>query len=1371
MSARTRFIARVTLAYAVLATVWIFFSDQMLTHVGDVSTAIELATLKGLAFIGLTSAMLVIALLRAPPPALAETRDFDGLSAAAATGRRPRAPIAVLLILTAAIVGIGIVTYRTQVAMTREAAVQQLETIVKANVHDVERWLDERRGNARQLSGNIAVARLVARWRETGTERDRDSIIGLMNSVRDSYRLGEVELWDPEGNRLLQTGGGIPGTESVRASVIDAVAKGTVTFATGRFGEDDYAIRMFAPLPIRSGVSVGVLVFDLRPEHQVAAVMNPWPIRSASGETIMSRRDGDWITTVSELRHRGAQILNRSPVHDDPRLVGIQAYSGKTRILDGIDYRGVPVLAAAQPVPGTPWLLLAKIDQAEVLASLHDLGRNTILLTLAALATTMAIIGLMWQRQQLRTALTEVTQARAIEAAEMRFKATFEQAAVGIAHVGFDNRFQRVNQRLCEILGYGRDELLTKRLVDVRHPLDEGGEDDVTRRIVAGEIDNFNSEKRHVRKDGSVVWLAITTSLAAEPDGTPSYLIMVLEDISARIADKEALRKSEERFQLAMRGTNDGIWDTDLVTGTIHWSPRCAAMLGYPDAELVLDEPSWMQHVHPDDQPAVAEHRREFIAGRQDRYEIEYRLRHQDGRWIDVLSRGFLMRDADGTPVRAVGTHVDISGRKAIEQALRERVNLHEYLARIADSLPGAIVSLRKQSDGTLSMPFASSRLYEISGHHPADVREDAEPLFARVHPEDIDRIRHGFAASAQAMTPWHDECRIVHPDKGVIWVEGHTTPEREADGSILWHGFVHDITERRRHEEKLRQAMTVFESTHEGVVITDTQGNILTVNPAFTGITGYAEGDILGRNMRLLQSGVHDRGFYQKFWHSVTTAGFWQGEIWNRRKDGEVFPAWLGISIVKGANGAAVGYVGTFTDLTRIKQSETQLEHLAHYDPLTDLPNRLLLRSRIDHAVARARRNGSRGAFLFFDLDRFKTVNESFGHRIGDEVLRSAAKRLLERLRDIDTVARLGGDQFGILLEDLAGAEEAARVAESLIAYLREPFEIANGCEAYIGASIGITLFPADGEDADHLLQNAELALQEAKAAARGTAVFYTSLLTSAARTRLELDASLRRALDCGEFTLHYQPLVGIDGERIKGVEALLRWAGPGGGDGVTMVPPSLFIPIAEETGLIVPLGEWVLRTACTQMKAWRDAGIQLDTVAVNLSPVQFLRPDLPERVADILAETGLSARALELEITEGVLVDATEESLARLARLKALGVRLAIDDFGTGYSSLGYLKRMPIDKVKIDKSFTAGLPDDAADAKIVMAVISLAHSLRLEVLAEGVETAAQLTFLRRHGCDSAQGFLFSKPVPGSEIAAVVAAAKPTDLAARPSR
>jgi diguanylate cyclase (GGDEF)-like protein/PAS domain S-box-containing protein len=559
------------------------------------------------------------------------------------------------------------------------------------------------------------------------------------------------------------------------------------------------------------------------------------------------------------------------------------------------------------------------------------------------------------------------------------------------------------------------------------------------------------------------------------------------------------------------------------------------------------------------------------------------------------------------------------------------------------------------------------------------------------------------------------------------------------------------DITERRKAEVNLRRAAAFFSSTHEGVMVTDPDGNLVAVNPAFTAVTGFAEREVVGQNPRLLKSDYHDRDFFQTMWRDLLATGGWQGEIWNRRRNGEVFPGLLTISAVRDEEGRVANYVGVLADMTRLKNSETQLEFLVHHDALTGLPNRLLLMSRLDHVVERARRLVQCGALLFLDIDSFKTINDSLGPVAGDDLLKVVSRRMRQRLKEMDTLARLGGDEFAVLLEDIRGPAQAAEVARDLLAVLAAPVSLPESHEVYVTASIGISLFPDDGENALQLVQHADAALYRAKASGRNTHRFYTLELTHAANERLELEAALRRALEAGEFVVYYQPLVSMEERRILGVEALVRWNRAGG----ELVLPARFIPLTEETGLIVPLGEWVLREACRQMKAWLDEGMDLGTLAVNLSPTQFRQPDLRYRVEAALAETGLEARFLELEITEGSLMEEGRENDTTLAALKGAGVRIAVDDFGTGYSSLAYLKRLPLDKLKIDMSFVRDLPRDPADVAIVTTIIGMARNLGLEVVAEGVENPQQYEFLRDRGCDTGQGFLFSRPLPADELTA----------------
>jgi len=558
------------------------------------------------------------------------------------------------------------------------------------------------------------------------------------------------------------------------------------------------------------------------------------------------------------------------------------------------------------------------------------------------------------------------------------------------------------------------------------------------------------------------------------------------------------------------------------------------------------------------------------------------------------------------------------------------------------------------------------------------------------------------------------------------------------------------DITERRRNEEKLRLAAKVIENTQEGVMVTDSASRILSVNKAFCAITGYSEAEVIGATPAILRSGRHDAAFYQALWETLRDKGSWQGEVWNRGKTGEVFPEWLSISTVHDELGRVANYVGVFSDISQIKHSEAQLEYLAHHDSLTDLPNRALFQSRLGHAIHVARRHEQHLALLFLDVDGFKNINDSLGHPAGDELLQSIARRMTEHLRAVDTLARLGGDEFVILLENLRDSREAAIVAQNVLDLFNKPFRLASGQDVFIGASIGISLFPedaGDAEDATQLVRNADAALYQAKAQGRNTYRFYTEALTRFANERLRLESSLRRALEHGEFVLHYQPQISIRDGGLIGAEALVRWQSPEG----ELIPPARFIPVAEETGLIRPLGEWVLRTACAQFRAWNEAGLPGLALAVNLSSRQFEQRDLAACLGGILAETRFPAERLELEITESAIMAQGEQAIDTLGQLKRLGVTLSIDDFGTGYSSLAYLKRFAVDKLKIDQSFIRDIPHNLNDKEIAATIIAMARNLKLHVLAEGVETEEQLAFLRLHGCDAFQGYLFSPAVPAA--------------------
>jgi diguanylate cyclase (GGDEF)-like protein/PAS domain S-box-containing protein len=563
------------------------------------------------------------------------------------------------------------------------------------------------------------------------------------------------------------------------------------------------------------------------------------------------------------------------------------------------------------------------------------------------------------------------------------------------------------------------------------------------------------------------------------------------------------------------------------------------------------------------------------------------------------------------------------------------------------------------------------------------------------------------------------------------------------------WHaiGIMRDITERHLAEVQLRIAATAFEA-QEGIIITDADQTILRVNRAFSDISGYAAEEAVGQTPRLLQSHRHDVAFYQRMWQAILADGFWQGEIWNRRKSGEIYPEWLNVTAVRSEQGDITHYVGTLTDITARKAAEKQIEHLAYYDLLTQLPNRRLLRDRLQQALAGSIRSQRTGALLFIDLDNFKIINDTCGHDVGDQLLVEVARRLGGCVRVGDTVARPGGDEFVIMLDDLSdNPQEAATLAKDIggkiLSALNQPYALA-GRVHHSTPSIGIALFANSGDTVDELLKKADIAMYQAKSAGRNTLRFFDPEMQATLATRAVLEAALRLGIVRSQFVLHYQAQVDGHG-RILGAEALLRWEHPERG----MVSPAQFIPLAEETGLILPIGQWVLEAACALLRDWAADPRTRDLyLAVNVSGRQFRQADFVAQVGLALANGGAPASRLKLELTESVVLDDIEDSIGKMQALKRLGVGFSMDDFGTGYSSLSYLTRLPLDQLKIDQSFVRNLPDNANDAVIVQTIITMARSLGLAVIAEGVETEAQRQFLDRNGCPTCQGYLFSKPV-----------------------
>jgi diguanylate cyclase (GGDEF)-like protein/PAS domain S-box-containing protein len=688
----------------------------------------------------------------------------------------------------------------------------------------------------------------------------------------------------------------------------------------------------------------------------------------------------------------------------------------------------------------------------------------------------------------------------------------------------------------------------------------------------------------------------------------------------------------------------------------------------------------------------------------------------------------------------------DITARRQAEEALVESLdNLREAqrIARIGNWR-------RDLQSNLLDWSEEMFRIFEID---PQRFPATYEDFVATIHPEDRAAVNEAYQESLSQRRPYEISHRLLFADGRIKYVHEHGETHFAADGKpLISHGTVQDITERHLAEEKLELYANVFQHSGEAIMITDHDNRIVAVNPAFTRQTGYGLAEIAGKNPRTLASGRTSQETYNALWAALQESGYWQGELWDRNRDGVVYPKWAAISAIRDADGQITHYIASFTDISERKAAEERIEHLAHHDSLTGLFNRYNLEIRLSQALLSARRQGQYLAVLFIDLDRFKVINDTLGHHTGDQLLVEVAQRLRSCVRESDIVARQGGDEFVVVLAALDTPAEASPVAGKILRSLAEPYQIESD-RLHSSPSIGIAIFPGDGEDAGTLMKHADAAMYHAKEQGRNNLQYFTAALNAAASERLLLERELRIAVETRQFELHYQPQFNANGpfDRPCAVEALVRWQHPQRG----LIPPDHFIPLAEETGLIEAIGDWVLDEACRQLAEWKTMGVGPQRIAVNISAHQLRTAALVGRVADVLQRHRLAHDELELEITESVAMSDPANAIEQLEALRQLGVTLAIDDFGTGYSSLAYLKRLPIQVLKLDRAFVRDIESDENDAAISAATLALAHSLGLKVVAEGIETEGQSLFLRQHGCDLLQGYLYGRPEAAAALAA----------------
>ena len=985
--------------------------------------------------------------------------------------------------------------------------------------------------------------------------------------------------------------------------------------------------------------------------------------------------------------------------------------------------------------------------------------------------------------------IVDITERKELE---RRYRETFDQAAVGIVHTSFEGNYLQVNQKFCEMLGYTESELAGRPAAEFTHPDDRGKGSQARQLMWEGRLRNLVEEKRYVRKDGSVIWTSRTVSLARDAGGNPMYFIRVIEDITER-------KEIEERYRATFDNAPVGIMHTAVDTYRILSANRkLADMLGYTQEELLGMTSSDV--VHPDYRfsdrskyldPMRNEEMRLFASERE--------FLRKDGSSLWVSRTVSLVRDAAGNPLYFIRIIEDISERKKAEEVLvRERALLRAIVDTVPDFIYVKDVSGYFQLANKAWLAERNLGREDLVGKTVFDIFPPE--LAERSATQDAEIIRTGIPLleKEQAVT-------LRTPDgttTDIRWASVTKVPMRDAAGNVIGTvGISRDITERklsvqrREMEHAVTRVLAEAETLAKAIpriiqTICETMGwhcgarwemdkeaGLLRCRETWGIDTAEIRAFVATTRERVVEPVPVGQGLVRRTYAAakpVWITDIMRDEAFKRRElaaQADLHGA-FGFPLIGGNEVLGVmeffhrdvrepdemliqiaesigSQIGQY--MVRM-QAEEAVKFVATHDALTGLPNRIMFNQRLTHALAQAERYETRLAVFFIDLDRFKIINDTLGHESGDLLLREVAKRLTDNLRAADTVARLGGDEFVVLIEQVVDPHDLTGVAQKLIAALSAGFRL-SGQEYHVTASIGVSTYPDDGADLQTLLKNADIAMYRAKEQGRNAFQFYSAQMNVHSLERLSLESGLRRALERHEFVLHYQPRIDIRRGHITGMEALVRWQHPELG----LVPPDRFIQIAEETGLIVPLGEWVLHTACAVQRAWDTLGFPDMRIAVNLSPRQFVHGDLLKDVLRALDQTGCQPSRLELEITESMVMHNPERAVELIQQLKDMGVLVAIDDFGTGYSSLAYLKRFPIDSLKIDRSFILDIPADKGDAAITQAVIAMAHSLGLKVIAEGVETRQQFNFLRKHRCDEMQGYYFSAPLPAEQATSLL--------------
>ncbi len=1287
---------------------------------------------------------------------------------------------------------------------------------VRADLHRflISSAIKERREDLQSLADDAGLTAQLARGDAAGLQKNLLQLSERFQHANPS-RFQRLRLVDPNSRRIVASSvAGELGVAFADDGMVRRASQPAVTELVEQQGVSDGVPGLLIVRQMRSrnaaGVATGPLlgllvgVVELQ-QFVELGLQDELPVGEAGGSTLLLNPVGQVLARFTRRPDVGLDLplgrtvslgvddalfdigANGQPVLivyrnlplGDSQAWTLVHYAGPHEALGGLPEKAKQLGLAALLLM-LPGLLLvrwaARVLTRPLLSLAQSAGRlgagdlSTRALALPGASREFAALaqafnGMADDIQKAQATLEEQVRQRSAELqhSEARYSTLFEASADAVMVLD-DCVVIDCNPAALRMFGAAqRERLVGQRPSDLSPPTQPDGVDwqaaATQRAEQVGLQASVAFEWLHQRIDNGAIFMTEVLLCRVDVDGQ-TLVQATVRDISARKLAEAQLRQSEESLATTLQSIGDAVIATDAQGLITRMNPAAERLTGWTLAEARGQAlPEVFKIVNAETRlPAVNPVQLVMAHGEVVGLANHTALLARDGREYQIADSAAPIRDPAGQIVGVVLVFSDVTEAYRVREALASNAEMLERTGEMA-KVGGWELDLRS---GKFIFSRQALRIDDIDeGFEPAQAQGFVPKIdegFALYDAPERQRIQAAVALAMQDGTPWDLELPKRTSKGRAIWVRTQGSAVLGEDGRVIkLCGAYHDITERKLAEAELRIAATAFES-QEAILVADADWRIMRVNQAFTRMTGYSAEEAIGRlPSDLLASGQQEPDFYAALTQAIFSEGAWQGEVWDRRKNGEVFPVGLSISAVKGPDGEVTHFVSGMTDITLRKASEEQIQSLAYYDPLTQLPNRRLLLNRLEKALAAALRYQRKGALLFVDLDNFKTLNDTLGHEQGDLLLKQVAQRLNHCIREGDTVARLGGDEFVVMLENLSqdspvAATQAEAVGEKILAALNQSYPLAS-YEQHSTPSIGITLFGEQPEGIAEPLKRADLAMYQAKAAGKNMLRFFDPQMQAVVSARAALEVGLRDGLARGQFLLHYQAQVSGQGA-ITGAEALLRWPRPPFG----LVPPGDFIPLAEDTGLILPLGLWVLETACHQLADWsRRSELAHLTLSVNVSARQFHQADFVSQVLTALARSGANPLRLKLELTEGVLVANVEDVIQKMTALKSAGVGFSLDDFGTGYSSLSYLKRLPLDQLKIDQGFVRDILLDPNDAAIARMVIVLAESLGLAVIAEGVETEAQRVFLAAQGCHAYQGYLFSRPLPLAGFEALV--------------